>query len=333
MTILLLSIFLAIGVFFLVYGLYSKRHRKEVLSKNAQKVKDQTKTFPGRSPQRQSEAKALNTKKTSWFFSASRKISPPKGAPHGARKRLFKNFEENFLKASSYPTLFIQAGLKADNAVPIMVASKILIFVLAFFYFYLYLHLEAWSDSWRLVPFLFLSYGATYLFDAYLKHRIKKRVKKIEGGFADILDLFIVCLQGGLNFAQSLERVARESFAVHREIALELALLEREMSLHLDKQKAFNHLNRRVPSGSVHTFTKTISQALSQGSSVLQSLVNLASEIRYRKMLLIDQKIEKLPGLMSFPVVLIILPNVFILFAAPKADGLLAMLKTLHLWR
>ena len=312
---LLFSIFLAFGVFILIYALYLRHHQKETLSKNALKIKGESHELLNVSQ------KAIAAPLTP---SPLQKIS---------KKKLFKDFEENFLKASSYPTLFIQAGLKTDNAIPIMILSKALIFVLTFFYFYLFLHIESWKGGWRLIPFLFIAYGATYLFDWYLKHRIKSRVKKIEAGIADVLDLFIVCLQGGLNFGQSLDRVARESFAVHREIALELSLLEREMTLHLDKQTAFSHLNRRVPSGAVHTFTKTISQSLSQGSSILQSLINLAAEIRYKKMLLIDQKIEKLPGIMTFPVVLIILPNVFILFAAPKADGLLAMLKALHLWR
>jgi len=152
---------------------------------------------------------------------------------------------------------------------------------------------------------------------------IKNRVQLIERQFPDALDLIIICLQAGLGLNRAIERVGKEIAQFGKEIAHELIITNIELELMLDRRQALQNLYSRVPSVIIRTFTTTILQTIQQGTPTLQALDVLSKEIRNTRMQRAENKAAKLPSLMVIPLVLFVMPNLFIVLLGPAIVRLL----------
>jgi tight adherence protein C len=159
--------------------------------------------------------------------------------------------------------------------------------------------------------------------DFYLRGVIKNRVALIEKQFPDALDLIIICLQAGLGLNRAIERVAKEIVLFGKEIAHELDITNIEMGVMLDRRQALQNLCARVPSPMIRTFTTTVLQSIQQGTPTLQALDVLSQEIRDTRMQRAEEKAAKLPSLMVIPLVLFVMPNLFIVLLGPAIVRLL----------
>lgn len=159
--------------------------------------------------------------------------------------------------------------------------------------------------------------------DLYLKGVIKKRVELIEKQFPDALDLIIICLQAGLGLNRAIDRVAKEIIIFGEEIAHELTIAGVELEIMLDRRQALQNLHLRVPSSIIRSFSTTILQSIQQGTPTLQALDVLSKEIRDTRMQKAETKAAKLPSLLVIPMVLFVMPNLFIVLLGPAIARLL----------
>lgn len=232
-----------------------------------------------------------------------------------------------FIAEENMKSSFEQAGWIAKETQVIFLGSKLVCFFagLGIGYFIIISH-SSFSDSSFIIKWLVLiltAFSGWLVPDLYLRGVIKNRVQLIEKQFPDALDLIIICLQAGLGLNRAIERVAKEIAIFGKEIAHELMITNIELEIMLDRRQALQNLYSRVPSPIIRTFSTTVLQSIQQGTPTLQALDLLSKEIRDTRMQRAETKAAKLPSLMVIPLVLFVMPNLFIVLLGPAIVRLL----------
>lgn len=153
--------------------------------------------------------------------------------------------------------------------------------------------------------------------DILLKGRIKKRQKKIGRALPDVMDLLVICAETGLGFDTAVNRVSQEFDRPCPEMAEELSVLEAELTFMPDRRTAFENLAKRTGLASIGSMVTTILQGERYGTPLAQSLRTLAAEFRAERLLKAEQKAARLPAIMTIPLIVFILPTLFIVVIGP----------------
>jgi|GEM_PF-1240163 len=244
------------------------------------------------------------------------------------KKRLIDSILKNpFLGEENMKTSFEQAGWFLKETQVIFLGSKLACFFIGLGVGYIVLLTNtSFANSAFAVKWLILiltAFTGWLVPDLYLRGVIKSRIELIEKQFPDALDLIIICLQAGLGLNRAIDRVAKEISMFGKEIAHELTITNIELEIMLDRRQALQNLYTRVPSVIIRTFSTTVLQSIQQGTPTLQALDVLSKEIRDNRMQRAETKAAKLPSLMVIPLVLFVMPNLFIVLLGPAIVRLL----------
>jgi len=144
-----------------------------------------------------------------------------------------------------------------------------------------------------------------------------KRYYAIQKSLSDTLDLLMICAEAGLSLAAALDRVARELSTTYPEMAEELSLTSIELGFLPDRKKALTNFAERVDMPEVRGIAGVLVQTEKYGTPIAQALRALASEFREQRMLRAEQKAARLPAIMTVPMIIFILPTLFIVVLAP----------------
>ncbi len=151
----------------------------------------------------------------------------------------------------------------------------------------------------------------------------KKRYKAIQRSLPDVLDLMTICAEAGLSLAAMLDRVSRELAISYPEIAQEISMTSIEIGFLPDRNKALSNLAERCSLPEVRGIVSVLIQTEKYGTPIAQALRVLSAEFRTARMLRAEQKASQLPALMTIPMILFILPTLFIVIIAPAAVKLM----------
>ncbi len=144
-----------------------------------------------------------------------------------------------------------------------------------------------------------------------------KRYYSIQKGLSDTLDLMMICCEAGLSLATSLDRVSRELGMTYPELSEELSLTSIELGFLPDRKKALTNLAERVDMPEIRGIAGVLIQTEKYGTPVAQALRVLASEFRTQRMLRAEQKAARLPAIMTVPMIVFILPTLFVVVMTP----------------
>lgn len=178
------------------------------------------------------------------------------------------------------------------------------------------------ASKWRMFHYIWPVLGAYMglkLPWMYVHRRRKKRYLNIQRSLADVLDLMTICAEAGLSLAAMLERVSRELAISYPEMAEELSLTSIEIGFLPDRNKALSNLADRCQLPEVRGIVSVLIQTEKYGTPIAQALRVLSAEFRQARMLRAEQKAAKLPALMTIPMIVFILPTLFIVIIAPAA--------------
>jgi tight adherence protein C len=159
--------------------------------------------------------------------------------------------------------------------------------------------------------------GGVYLPMLLLKNCIQKRQQAIHKALPDALDLFVICAEAGLSLDGTVTRVAREIGASSVELADELGLAAVELGFLPDRREALLNLSRRVATPQVRGLVNTLAQTEKYGTPLAQALRVLATEFRETRMMKAEEKAARLPATLTIPMILFILPPLFIVLIGP----------------
>ena len=241
-----------------------------------------------------------------------------------------KVLQDEQLKAAQLKLM--QAGFRSkDLAVIIIFARMILPIVLGggvVLWVYAFGGLGNWTP-WKLTAVvlgsLIFSYKAA---DIWLSNRVTKRTAAIRKGLPDALDLLVICAEAGLTVDAAFGRVAKELGRAYPEAGDEFALTAIELSFLTDRRQAFDNLAQRVPLDSVKGVVTTMIQTEKYGTPLASALRVLSAEFRHERMMRAEEKAARLPAIMTVPLILFILPVLFIVILGPAACAISQVFKS-----
>ena len=155
--------------------------------------------------------------------------------------------------------------------------------------------------------------------DIFLKNMIDKRTDAIRKGLPDALDLLVICAEAGLTVDAAFNRVARELGRAYPELGDEFALTAIELSFLSERRQAFENFAYRVQLDAVKGVVTTMIQTERYGTPLASALRVLSAEFRNERMMRAEEKAARLPAIMTVPLILFILPVLFIVILGPAA--------------
>jgi tight adherence protein C len=148
---------------------------------------------------------------------------------------------------------------------------------------------------------------------------VRRRMRSIERGLADAIELLCISVEAGLALEDAIDRVVPELWRSQPTMAEELALTSADLKILPSRDAALRRLSARVAVPSVHSVVTTLSQTLRYGTPLAQALRVVASELRNNALISLEERANKMPVLLTIPMVLFILPSVFLIIGGPTA--------------
>jgi tight adherence protein C len=176
-----------------------------------------------------------------------------------------------------------------------------------------------WGPMTRLAAFggsVFMSYKGPEIF---LSNKAAKRTKEIQKGLPDALDLLVICAEAGLTVDAAFNRVAKELGRAYPELGDEFALTAIELSFLNERKMAFNNFAYRVNLEAVKGVVTTMIQTERYGTPLASALRVLSAEFRNERMMRAEEKAARLPAIMTVPLIVFILPTLFVAILGPAA--------------
>jgi len=151
----------------------------------------------------------------------------------------------------------------------------------------------------------------------WISSLLKRRVKSVAGGLPNALELLVVCVEAGLSLEDALKRVAHELRESQPALSDELALTWAEVNILPDRTVALGNLADRIDNPSVRSVVGVLTQGLKYGTPLAQALATGVTEMRNDQMTALDEQASRLPALMTVPVMLFIMPAIFLVLGGP----------------
>lgn len=156
-----------------------------------------------------------------------------------------------------------------------------------------------------------------------LSRRARQRTERIEYELPELIDLLVVTLEAGLSFLASLHMAAGR---LQGPLGEELRLALHEQRLGLAANEALQGMLRRSETPALRTFVRSVLQGEQLGVSTGQIMRNLAVEMRKRRRAKAEERAQKAPIKMLFPLIFLIFPAMFIVLLGPAFYSLSKLL-------
>jgi tight adherence protein C len=219
------------------------------------------------------------------------------------------------------------AGFKGGRGLGLFIGAKILLAILVPMGLFLLLRNIGTSTMWECVK---IGGGAMMglLLPETIASNIRQRhLTQVEAGVADALDMLVICADAGLALEAGLARVSQEISLLNPALALELTQTSRELQIGSDMRSAMDSLGSRTGLMTLKRLATTLAQSLQYGTPLTAALRSLSAELRQEALVLFEERAGRLPTLMTVPMILFILPCVFLIVAGP---ALINVFATLH---
>jgi tight adherence protein C len=216
-----------------------------------------------------------------------------------------------------------QAGIRRKELAVTIIFSRLIGPIVlgggAALWIYVFNGLADWTDLKRFGVFAGLTILGYKAADIYLSNLIAKRTDAIRKGLPDALDLLVICAEAGLTVDAAFNRVAKELGRGFPELGDEFALTAIELGFLTERRMAFENLAYRVDLDSVKGVVTTMIQTEKYGTPLASALRVLSAEFRNERMMRAEEKAARLPAIMTVPLILFILPTLFIVILGPAA--------------
>jgi tight adherence protein C len=155
-----------------------------------------------------------------------------------------------------------------------------------------------------------------FLPDILLYNAGVKRQEKIQKALPDALDMLTVCVEAGLGFDAALAQVARNTTGP---LAAEFSRVLQEIQIGKSRSLALRALTERTTVPELRSFVSALVQAGELGITIADVLREQAKEMRVRRRQRAEEKAQKVPVKILFPLVFCLFPSMFIVILGPGA--------------
>jgi tight adherence protein C len=157
-----------------------------------------------------------------------------------------------------------------------------------------------------------------------VQSRAKRRKMEIDLQLPELIDLLVVTVEAGVGFNESLRIASRRTGGA---LGQELGLTMQEQTMGLALNEALQNLLLRAETPGLRSFIRSVLQGETLGVSIGQILRNVANEMRKRRRALAEERAQKAPIKILFPLVFMIFPAIFVIILAPAVYSILDTLK------
>jgi len=166
----------------------------------------------------------------------------------------------------------------------------------------------------RVLLILLMIPGGWILPMTIVRRKARKRLNEIDRRLPDLIDLLCVMVEAGLGFLAAC-RTASEQFKAPLGDELRLMLQEQTMGLGLDE--ALSNMAARADTPAMRQFVRSMANGERMGISTGQIMRNLSREMRLRRRRQAEERAQKAPIRMLFPLVFLIFPAMFVVLLVP----------------
>jgi tight adherence protein C len=151
----------------------------------------------------------------------------------------------------------------------------------------------------------------------WLDRRISQRQTELRRSLPDFMDLMIVCLESGMSVVSALQRVTEEINLAHPLLAKELEIVQRDTALGASLDVAFQRFAERSGLDVLRILATFIRESRRFGSEIAEALRSHAESMRFQREQAAEENAQKASVKILFPMLLLILPAVFVVLAGP----------------
>lgn len=169
-----------------------------------------------------------------------------------------------------------------------------------------------------------------YLPRFILSRMVKGHAKAAAAGLPDALELLVVCVEAGLSLEDGIDRITGELQRSQPALAEELALTSADLKILPSRDVALANLAARVDIPSVRSVVSTLSQTLRYGTPLAQAMRVVAADMRTEALINLEERANRLPAIMTVPMMLFIMPTIFLIVGGPAILTLLDIMRHRH---
>ena len=152
--------------------------------------------------------------------------------------------------------------------------------------------------------------------DSMLNRRVEERQKEILRTLSDTLDLLTISVEAGLSLNAAIAQVVQNVPGV---LSAEFARMLQEIQLGVPRADAFRNLAERTDVDELNAFALAMIQADVFGVSIASVLRTQAQQLRIKRRQRAEGKAQQTPVKIVFPLILCILPALFVVIIGPGA--------------
>jgi tight adherence protein C len=224
--------------------------------------------------------------------------------------------------------LLARAGWRSRDALTVFMAARVgLPLALGLVAFVVLFADPAIAFTTRLCGIVGAAAAGAYAPQLLLRRLVSRRQDLLRKQLPDALDLLVICAEAGLSLDAALTRVARELGGSAPQLADEFGLTSVELGFLPNRRQALLNLAKRTDLASVRGVVNTLVQTERYGTPLAHALRVLAAEFRDERMLKAEEKAARLPATLTVPMILFILPTLFLVLIGP---AIIRTLETLH---
>lgn len=161
-----------------------------------------------------------------------------------------------------------------------------------------------------------LTFVGYYAPEWVLRSVADSRQQQIQRALPDALDLLSISVEAGLGFDAAVDRVARQ---MDGPLSDEFTRVVQEMRLGKSRADSLRDLGDRTSVAELKAFVLAMVQADIFGVAIANVLQIQATEMRVKRRQRAEEKAQKLPVKIVFPLILCIFPSLFVVLLGPAA--------------
>ena len=208
-----------------------------------------------------------------------------------------------------------QAGIRNRNATALYLLGSVL-FMLVMVGGMLYIQIG--KDFSNQFGGMIAAFLLGYVIPPQVLHRLVKRYRtKLQDALPDTVDLLGIVLGTGLALDQAMLRVSDEMQFIYPDLANEFATVVMQVKAGQERSVAFTQLIKRTGIEDIKSLSAMIIQSERFGTSLSQALNVYAQSLRQKRRLRAEAAVGKAGIKMLIPIVIFILPVLFIVTLVP----------------
>jgi tight adherence protein C len=215
------------------------------------------------------------------------------------------------------------SGHKTNTTLPLFVGAKVALFIGAPLLVWIGMTVTGIQMHPKILPVMGGAVLGLLVPDYMVRRGRKRYLDQLETGLPDALDLLIICSEAGLALEAGFDRVAAELGEANGPTASELRTTGSEMKILNDRRRALLNMGTRTGLEVMARLGGTLAQTIQYGTPISQALRVLAAEMRQSTLTRFEEKAAKLPVMLTIPMILFILPCIFLVVGGPAVVGVM----------